>query len=862
MPCDASARVDAPYLTEPKEAWLDDDTSGSDNDIPCHQSKSNVSPKIRNNADTFRLRSQGRYHEDAHFGSPPAYDDVFSILDQHNVRPLPANYSSVRTAPNSREHVDLGVYHNSLERCELTAKQSRGLKPALQNRLDKEQGPSVYSLDRKSRMRPARKGVALRLARKPKSNAYRQRHVPAAGELDAGRWSWKPREDAALDSSSVSTGRIDSLPSLRKPDEEQSLRTESTEETLVSAVGPLNTSVVNPAPSLVSGSDSWFEYMSQMENWDDRPENKQEEGSPASLKNDQSNCLLRATKRRKSAEHFSSPQPARNGSTRKVQAASWPLNPGSRQLYAAMAIASMPETGQLPSNRLRTDAYLYFASLQSPSIPCWNDSTATPFGKIDGMLRETHANKESARSATLMRLTGARPPATPTKTVSGTEIEMPQPTTARYATSRDVAQNVFPGDNKTLTPPNAESNAFTNLLHSAYGLWWGEPPLKPRHVRRCGARLHDDYRELQRGAARKLELELNRHANLSAVQESHSHTISSDSAPKTQTDGSSPSSSTTSPRSSLFSSTSSQGTSCTSSGDLSEQSPISPKTGDARSDRPPAVIPVDASNSQTPYLLTCAPEEKRTPKLAHLPVEYPKDIESDADVAWKLREHYERACKRGGGLLGKLGLRGVRGIEFVMFEVHANRFADIRARPNVPPTEPDYGYDFEPGHLVPPVGSNYLMHLYTHPQDYTTELILYPRLPKLLLPFRRPRTQQQRNERSSLFSFTTISPRNSTSNSDPFNLASPTAPPPLPDVATSPPRLTAGYGWGLELRVSLLPSRIWCLFFVIFIVLSLAVGVGWGIAGRGDLQSAAAVAGWIGVGAGVGVAWVESCLGG
>ena len=81
-------------------------------------------------------------------------------------------------------------------------------------------------------------------------------------------------------------------------------------------------------------------------------------------------------------------------------------------------------------------------------------------------------------------------------------------------------------------------------------------------------------------------------------------------------------------------------------------------------------------------------------------------------------------------------------------------------------------------------------------------------------------------------------------------------------MAASPPRLTAGYGWGLELRVSLRASRIWCLFFITFIVLSLAVGVGWGIAGKGDLQSAAAVAGWIAVGAGVGVGWVESCLGG
>ena len=131
--------------------------------------------------------------------------------------------------------------------------------------------------------------------------------------------------------------------------------------------------------------------------------------------------------------------------------------------------------------------------------------------------------------------------------------------------------------------------------------------------------------------------------------------------------GSSPSSSNASAsrRSSVFGSTSSRGTSFTS-GDLSDQSPLSPKAEDTRSDHPPTVIPMDVAHPQTPYLLTCAPEKKRAPKLAHLPVDYPKDVESDADVAWKLRDHYEKACHMGGGLLGKLRLRGVRGIEFVM----------------------------------------------------------------------------------------------------------------------------------------------------------------------------------------------------
>lgn len=39
-------------------------------------------------------------------------------------------------------------------------------------------------------------------------------------------------------------------------------------------------------------------------------------------------------------------------------------------------------------------------------------------------------------------------------------------------------------------------------------------------------------------------------------------------------------------------------------------------------------------------------------------------------------------------------------------------------------------YFFEPADLLPPVGSQYLLHLFKHPEDYDGELITYLRAPK------------------------------------------------------------------------------------------------------------------------------------
>ncbi|KAI6906733.1 6-phosphogluconate dehydrogenase C-terminal domain-like protein, partial [Hortaea werneckii] len=103
----------------------------------------------------------------------------------------------------------------------------------------------------------------------------------------------------------------------------------------------------------------------------------------------------------------------------------------------------------------------------------------------------------------------------------------------------------------------------------------------------------------------------------------------------------------------------------------------------------------------------------------------PRNIRPDKDLAMALRNHYFEINNKWWRALK---LRGLATIDFVQFEVHQNRLADIRKSPDMP--LPGQDYAFEPGDLMPPVGSKYLLHLFRHPQDYDGEMITYLRIPK------------------------------------------------------------------------------------------------------------------------------------
>lgn len=194
------------------------------------------------------------------------------------------------------------------------------------------------------------------------------------------------------------------------------------------------------------------------------------------------------------------------------------------------------------------------------------------------------------------------------------------------------------------------------------------------------------------------------------------------------------------------------------------------------------------------WLLTCANEGRLTPKIVHIDVNAGR-VKSDKDLALALREHYEQLNRKW---LKWARVRGLTTIEFVQFEVHRNRFADIRASPSMPPksstsstTAPsEQPYSFEPVDLLPPVGSTYLLHLFKHPSDYDGELVTYLRAPK-------------RRE-----------------------------------------RLEFGMGWGINLVEGFLPQRVWMCLMCVFGIGSAIFAILWTVK-AGDVQGAFGVAGWV-----------------
>ncbi|KAI4615224.1 hypothetical protein J4E83_006950 [Alternaria metachromatica] len=205
---------------------------------------------------------------------------------------------------------------------------------------------------------------------------------------------------------------------------------------------------------------------------------------------------------------------------------------------------------------------------------------------------------------------------------------------------------------------------------------------------------------------------------------------------------------------------------------------------------------------QESWLLTCANEGRLTPKIVHLDVNEGR-VRSDKDLALALREHYDQLNRRW---FNWARLRGLTTIEFVQFEVHRNRFADIRATPSMPPksaassastSEPEksaapsqHPYTFEPNDLLPPVGSTYLLHLFKHPQDYEGELITYLRSPK--------RRQ----------------------------------------------RLEFGMGWGVHLVEGFLAQRVWAVTMGVCGLGSAVFAILWTVR-KGDVQGAFGVAQWV-----------------
>lgn len=354
-------------------------------------------------------------------------------------------------------------------------------------------------------------------------------------------------------------------------------------------------------------------------------------------------------------------------------------------------------------------------------------------------------------------------------------------------------------------PPHTPRNSAAVLASLVFGsltklaldgiLWlqqtYGpELPVEPGKVRvrwtcACGGQMHDDFVEKRPGTARELEAYLNR--------------------PRTHTGGT-PTSPSSSQGSRSFNN-SSFGGPPSSQTSWSSYGCIPGPTGNGKNSKTPVSLtglpfhmPLSAL-PEPPWLLTCANEDRYTPKLAHLDMA-PHNIRSDKDLAMSLRNHYFNVNKKWWRVLK---LRSLATIEFVQFEVHQNRFADIRKSPDVPPNATS-GYNFEPGDLLPPVGSHYLLHLFKHPEDYDGELITYLRAPK----------------------------KNG--------------------------RLQLGRGWGISLVEGFEATKVWLMVSSFFALGSLVFGIAWAW-NRHDVQGAFGVAAWICTLAVLAVGWLQATLG-
>jgi hypothetical protein len=79
-----------------------------------------------------------------------------------------------------------------------------------------------------------------------------------------------------------------------------------------------------------------------------------------------------------------------------------------------------------------------------------------------------------------------------------------------------------------------------------------------------------------------------------------------------------------------------------------------------------------------------------------------------------------------------LRLRTVSSINFINFELHRKQLVDIRKEDDIPPEsrKDEYYYVPMPANLIPPIGRNYLMHTYHHPEDADNYTLCLDRFPK------------------------------------------------------------------------------------------------------------------------------------
>ncbi|KAL5345654.1 hypothetical protein ACLOAV_009408 [Pseudogymnoascus australis] len=232
-----------------------------------------------------------------------------------------------------------------------------------------------------------------------------------------------------------------------------------------------------------------------------------------------------------------------------------------------------------------------------------------------------------------------------------------------------------------------------------------EGKIRVRWKCKCGQYLYDDYVELHRGAAKRLEESLNQ-------KPTGRDTVPSRSIPiyLTTVCGLIPNIFTKMRR--TFT--------------IEEQGlPIQ--------HLPPTVSVQHVATPPSPlaealFLLICHNVGIYDKKLLQLSV---CDIKSDEKFFRALNKHYQSKCNKW---LSFISLRTITGIKFVKFEMYRkSQSVDVRLKNDIPPPEnPNYCYAPVPVDLIPPVGENRLIHLFNNPDCAEDVLACLDRFPKKL----------------------------------------------------------------------------------------------------------------------------------
>ena len=136
-----------------------------------------------------------------------------------------------------------------------------------------------------------------------------------------------------------------------------------------------------------------------------------------------------------------------------------------------------------------------------------------------------------------------------------------------------------------------------------------------------------------------------------------------------------------------------------------------------------------STSSENLFLLLCLPYQRHATKLIQMDL---RNLLSDQLFFTELQLQYQSMRGRWTSLFS---LRKLARIRFVRFELHRKELVDIHNTHEIIPPEnkkSEYRYEPMPAETIPPVGENYMMHLYDHPEDADEATVCLGRIPKKL----------------------------------------------------------------------------------------------------------------------------------